>query len=115
MDPNEKFENKHVDEAILKTFSSIDSPTSPGSRCLDYFTLRMDRALVNQNRQALLSMTREQIVEAARKHLLPEIEKLESADSKASIVAVGREDFKLEDPSKWQRLSPKKLEVPFSL
>ncbi len=69
------FSSEDIDEAVFSLIQSYDSPCSPGSRAMAGYThLRTGRdfALRKQYRQTLLSVTKEDVIEAIKKHLLPE-------------------------------------------
>lgn len=72
------FNAEDIEEAKMGLFQDLDSPTPPGSRSITaYGRLRGNRTpeLRQQFRERLLAVTKREIKEAAKEHLLPGIEK----------------------------------------
>lgn len=61
-----------VQEAKLRIFGHLDSPVPPTKRGLRYFRTHVTDEMDQQQRIALLSCTKKQILEAARRYLNPE-------------------------------------------
>lgn len=83
-----KFSNSDLEEAKLEMIQSMDSPVSPGSRGdLAYGWLREGKTTeVRQAfRNRILSLTREDVVQAVRDELVPNLEKA------TTIVFAGKE------------------------
>lgn len=83
-----KFQDSDIEEAKLEIIQGIDSPISPGSRAeLAYSWLREGkRHAVRQDfRDRLLGLTRSDIMEAIRQHIIPNL------DSGKEVVFAGRE------------------------
>lgn len=80
----DSFTPKDVEEAQLRLFSSIDSPVSPGNRGLTYFRNGITKDISATYRSQLLSTSKQDLIDAAKKYLLPFIGK-----QKPSVVAVG--------------------------
>lgn len=67
------FNDKDIQEGILSVIQSIDSPVSPGARAsVAYFRLRSGRipGLRQAFRQAVLSVTRDQVTDVVKRYLL---------------------------------------------
>eukprot|EP00475_Leptophrys_vorax_P010374 TRINITY_DN1697_c2_g1_i2.p1 TRINITY_DN1697_c2_g1~~TRINITY_DN1697_c2_g1_i2.p1 ORF type:complete len:541 (-),score=142.45 TRINITY_DN1697_c2_g1_i2:31-1653(-) len=91
------FTEQNVNEALLKLFSSLDSPTGPSQKGMGYFTSRISKEMALRNRQRLLSVTRDQLVDVAERYL---VKAFESGSTKA--VVVGRADGdSLPSPEQW--------------
>lgn len=96
-----KFQDSDIEEAKLEIIQGIDSPISPGSRAeLAYSWLREGkRHAVRQDfRDRLLGLTRTDVMEAIRQHILPNL------DSGKAVVFSGQELLEKENALLSQKL-----------
>lgn len=72
------FDEDDLEESKLEAVQNLDAPVAPGSRGeVAYIWMREGKTpeIRQANRNKLLSVTKEQVIEAVRKHIVPNIEK----------------------------------------
>jgi len=103
------FEDQDIEEAKLEMIQSLDMPAAPGSRGdIAYAALLEGRTqeIRQEFRDKVLAATRKDIIEAVRKHVVPQM------DVGATIVFAGRELLEKENAKLVAKgLSPLPLET----
>lgn len=90
-----KFNETSIEEAIFDKVQSLDAPISPGSRAKlahSWLIENKSIALRQKFRDQLLSLTKEEIIKATKKHLAPHLEKA------STVIFAGKELLKKESP-----------------
>ncbi|KFX93170.1 hypothetical protein V490_04971, partial [Pseudogymnoascus sp. VKM F-3557] len=70
--------SQDLEEAKLSVFQSLDAPVSINSEGMDKFVAGVTEEMVQQRRERLLDVTKEQVREVAQKYIVENLEKEES-------------------------------------
>ncbi|KAI9211553.1 hypothetical protein DS838_003566 [Geotrichum bryndzae] len=89
---------RNLDEAKLSIFQGIDAPLSPRSEISSEFVHGITNELRQARRDALLSVTIEDIVRVAKEYLIPS---LENDFGRASVTVLGPEQPGFEKEKGW--------------